>query len=62
MLDKFFVKYEEGGGGINLTPPQEKLPSKSPALLGLNELIVLVLYIVIIAVPNRVFKSDYNFL
>ena len=31
-LDKFFLKYE---GGIKLIPcPQEKLPSKSPAILG----------------------------
>ena len=34
---KFFLKYE-GGDQIDLPPlpPQEKLPSKSPALLGLN--------------------------
>ena len=31
-LDKFFLKYEE----------QEKLPSKSPALLGLNNLLKVV--------------------
>ena len=39
MLDKFFLKYEWGGGGgrSNL-PPQEKQPSKSLALLGLNGL------------------------
>ena len=41
-LDKFFLKYEGGGGGgpppphVKLTHPQEKLPSKSPALLGLK--------------------------
>ena len=35
ILDKFFLKYEEG---VKLTPhPQKKLPSKSPALLGLNK-------------------------
>ena len=29
-LDKFFLKYEGGGGGgLKLSPPQEKLPSKS---------------------------------
>ena len=28
------MKYEGGGGQID--PSQEKLPSKSPALLGLN--------------------------
>ena len=27
-----------GGGGVKLTPPQEKVTSKSPALLGLNPL------------------------
>ena len=31
-LDKFFLKYE---GEVKLTPPQEKIPAKSPALLGL---------------------------
>ena len=31
ILDKFFLKYE---GGSQNDPPQEKLPSKSPALLG----------------------------
>ena len=39
ILDKFFLKYEGGGGGgVKLTPPspQEKLASKSPALLGLR--------------------------
>ena len=31
ILDRFFLKYEEG---VKLTPlPQKKLPSKSPALL-----------------------------
>ena len=36
ILDKFFLKYEEGVG-VKLTPlPQKKLPSKSPALLGLK--------------------------
>ena len=37
ILDKFFLKYEwgEGGGGSNWTP-QEKLPSKNQALLGLK--------------------------
>ena len=45
-MDKFFLKYEggkggagggeRGGGGVKLTPPQEKLPSKNPALLGLS--------------------------
>ena len=41
ISDKFFLKYEGGGGkgseggGVKLTPP-EKLPSKSPALLGLT--------------------------
>ena len=35
MLDKLFWNYE---GGVKLTPrlPQKKLPSKSPALLGLT--------------------------
>ena len=33
ILDKFFLKYE---GGSNWPQPQEKLPSKSPALLGLK--------------------------
>ena len=33
ILDKFFLKYE---GGIKLTPPQEKLPSKSSTLLRLK--------------------------
>ena len=32
----FFLKYEGGGGQID-PPPQEKLPSKSPALLGLKD-------------------------
>ena len=32
-LYQFFFKYERGG--IRLTHPLEKLPSKSPALLGL---------------------------
>ena len=32
ILDKFFLKYE---GGSNWTSTQKKLPSKSPALLGL---------------------------
>ena len=35
ILDKFFLKYEEGGGGQTDTPPK-KQPSKSQALLGLN--------------------------
>ena len=34
MLDKLLLKYE---GGDHIDHPQEKLPSKSPALLGLNE-------------------------
>ena len=37
ILDKFFLKYE--GWGLSSWPsphPQEKLPSKSPALLGLS--------------------------
>ena len=33
ILDKFFLKYE---GGSQNDPPHEKLPSKSPALLGLR--------------------------
>ena len=33
ILDKFFWKYE---GGVKLTPPEKKLPSQSPVLLGLN--------------------------
>ena len=34
-LDKFFFKYE--GRGVKLTPPpQKKLSSKSPTLLGLK--------------------------
>ena len=41
-LDKFFLKYEGGGGGgLKLSPPQEKLPSKSPALLGLKGYVVI---------------------
>ena len=32
ILDNFFLKYE--GGDQIAPPPQEKLPSKSPALLG----------------------------
>ena len=37
-LDKFFFKCEGegGGGGQTDTPPLEKLPSKTPALLGLK--------------------------
>ena len=40
ILDKFFLKYEGrgGGGGQFDPPPQEKLPSKSPTLLGLKPL------------------------
>ena len=34
ILDKFLLKYE---GGSQIDPPPEKLPSKSPALLGLRE-------------------------
>ena len=35
LLDKFFLIYE---GGVKLTsPPQKKLPSKSPALPGLSK-------------------------
>ena len=34
ILDKLFLKYE--GGQIDPSSPQKKLPSKSPALLGLN--------------------------
>ena len=33
MLDRFFLQYEGEG---QIEPPQGKLPSKSPALLGLN--------------------------
>ena len=33
ILDKCFLKNE---GGVKLTPSPEKLPSKSPALLGLK--------------------------
>ena len=41
MLHKFFLKYEKRvgggrGGGVKLTLPRKKLPSKSPALLGLK--------------------------
>ena len=39
ILDKFFLKYE---GGSNWPPPQEKLPSKSPALLGLKHFLEVV--------------------
>ena len=35
ISDIFFMKYE---GGVKLTPSQKKLPSKSPALLGLNSI------------------------
>ena len=37
MLDKFFLKYEEVGGQFDPThpPTQEKIPSKTPALLEL---------------------------
>ena len=42
-LDKFFLKYERREGQIDLHL-QEKLPSKSPALLGLmfsvNKLVI----------------------
>ena len=39
MLGKFFLKYVgkgEGGSQIEPSPPQEELPSKSSALLGLT--------------------------
>ena len=38
ILDKLFLKYEDGGegGGKIDHPPPEKLPSKSPALLELR--------------------------
>ena len=38
ILDKLFLKYEDGGEGgrVKLTTPPEKLPSKSPALLELR--------------------------
>ena len=41
VLDKLFLKYEDGGtgGGGKIDhppPPQKKLPSKSPALLELR--------------------------
>ena len=36
VLDLLFLKYKVGGGGIKLTSPQKKLPSKSPALLLLT--------------------------
>ena len=37
ILDKFFLKYEGGGGGSGqIEPPNEKLSSRSPALLELN--------------------------
>ena len=39
MLDKFFLKYERGGGDQIDSPP-EKLPSKSPALLGLMDKVI----------------------
>ena len=35
ILDEFFLKYEGEGGAQTDPPPQKKLPSKSPALLGL---------------------------
>ena len=36
ILNKFFLKYE-GGGGSRIDPlPQKKLPSKYPALLRLS--------------------------
>ena len=35
ILDRFFSKYKGGEGGKIDTTSQEKLPSKSPALLGL---------------------------
>ena len=46
ILDKFFLKYEEGGGGggVKLTTPQEKLPSKSTALLGPKEFVKSLLF------------------
>ena len=41
IFDKLFFKYKlgwgvGGGGSVKLTPVQKKLPSKSPALLGLK--------------------------
>ena len=53
ILDKFFLKDEEwevgvGGGLSNCPPPQEKLPSKSPALLGLSKF----RYSVLMDIPN----------
>ena len=36
MLDKYFLKYERGVKLITPPPPQKKLPSKRPALLGLR--------------------------
>ena len=43
ILDYFSLKYEGmkrgGGGGGKLTPyPRKKLPSKSPALLGMRHI------------------------
>ena len=37
VIDKFFLKYEEGVRLITLPFPPKKVPSKSPALLGLNK-------------------------
>ena len=56
MLDKFFLKYE---GGIKLTPPQEKLPSKSPALLGLKCLLFINAFLIVLSsfpFCRRIFK------
>ena len=37
ILDKFFWKYEGGGGGAQIDPPpKQKLPSKNQALLWLK--------------------------
>ena len=47
ILDKFLLEYEEMGGGVKLTP-RKKLPSKSPALLGLKKI-----NISFVAIPLR---------
>ena len=47
ILDKFFLKYEEEEGGegcVKLTIPQEKLPSKSTALLESKEFVKSLLF------------------
>ena len=60
ILDELFLKYD-GGGGEEEGPnwhPLEKLPSKSPALLGLNGcfwISSLIILLEILLVSSRIF-------